>query len=240
MTGLDARDDERTSEGYRPCMVATPKPVAAGFRRLAALRSARAFHPVGRLGSGTLRIDDPATALGAALGVGAHAVRVRLSRGAGLPAGLPDFLGLAVRVEQAEPVDLLFTTTGRPGVLRWLVIPARRWTSRPYSTVLPYRGANGDVWLCLMPYGDWLPDGSTRSLDGVGVGRPLEFDVVEGRRLVNWRTVGRLVVESLADDEPIAFDPMLYADPRLRPVRFLSGVREAAYRGSRSGRPDGH
>lgn len=218
----------------------TPAPVTAGFRRLAGLRSARAFHPVGRMGSGTLRLDDAHGALGGVLGTGQHPVRVRLSRGAGLPGRLPDFLGVAVRIEGPNPVDLLFTTTGRPSALRWLVVPARRWTSRPYSTVLPYRSPGGDVLLALVPRRDSLSGGSVESLSDVGPGQPFELDVVEGRRLGHWRKVGRLTVESVGDDERLAFDPMLHAHPRLRPVRFLSGVREAAYQGSRRGRAADH
>lgn len=210
--------------------------LAEGFRRLASLRSARAFHPKGRLGRATLRLDDPSSALGVVLGRGDHATRVRLSRGAGLPGRLPDFLGLALRVESTTPLDLLFTSTGRSGPARWLVLPSGSWTSRPYSTVLPYRTPGGHVLLALAPRGERLPDASLDGLAAAVDASPLAFDVLEAALLGGWRVVGELSVESVEGEGAIPFDPMLHSDPRLRPVRLLAGLREAAYDGSRRGR----
>jgi hypothetical protein len=67
--------------------------VKAGFRGLAALRRARAFHPVGLVLRGELRpvADDLPWPSGPV------AVVARLSKGAGTPGRLPDALGLAVR-----------------------------------------------------------------------------------------------------------------------------------------------
>ncbi|WGL51060.1 hypothetical protein P5P86_13925 [Nocardioides sp. BP30] len=220
-------------------------PVTAGFRRLARLREARAFHPVGRVGHGRLLIDGDDSALGSALGHGERAVTVRLSRGVGLPPTSPDLLGLALRIAPAhdadavvtDDIDLLLTTTARPTWGRWLVLPARRWTSRPFSTVMPYATADGgSTLLVLQPVTDWLPDASPAALDEVSEHHPLAFDVLESR--TGWRTVGRLVIDRVGGDESLAFDPMLHAAPGLRPVRLLSAVREAAYRGSRQGRRD--
>lgn len=215
-------------------------PVTAGFRRLAHLREARAFHPVGRVGWGRLVVDGSGSALGRALGQGEHSVTVRLSRAVGLPAASPDFLGIALRIEHAresdEPVDLLLTTTARPGWARWLVLPARRWTSRPFSTVMPYAATDGSTLLVLMPVRDWAADASPAALDEVTRERPLAFDVLESQG--GWRAVGRLEVDGFGEDGSIAFDPMLNAARGLRPVRPLSGLREAAYRGSRAGRPE--
>lgn len=223
-------------EGMRLPVSSPAVAVATQFRRLARLRSARAFHPDGRVGSGTLQLDDGSSAVGEVLGAGAHPVRVRLSRGAGLPGPLPDLLGIAVRVEGERPLDLLFTTVARPGVAHWLLVPARRWTARPYSTVLPYRTPRGRRLLALAPVADELPDASMHSLELVGPSRPLVFDLLEGPLTGPWRTIGGLSVDGFERDESIAFDPMLNADPRLRPVRFLSTTREAAYDGSRWGR----
>lgn len=213
-------------------------PVTAGFRQLARLRDARAFHPVGRVGHGRLVLDAADSALGRALGAGEHAAIVRLSRGIGLPAASPDLLGAAVRVTapDGEPFDLLLTTTAHPAWARWLVLPARRWTARPYSTVLPYDTGDGSTLIVLAPVTDWTSDASPAALAEVSEHRPLAFDVLESHG--GWRTVGRLVVDRVGDDEPIAFDPMLHARPALRPVRPLAAVREAAYRGSRRGRED--
>ena len=64
---------------------------------------------------------------------------VRMSRGAGLPAPLPDLLGLAIRLPGgAEPVDLLLSTTGRrPG--RCAGQGATGRTLRPVCGAVPGR-----------------------------------------------------------------------------------------------------
>lgn len=211
-------------------------PVADGFRRLAALRAARAFHPVGRVGSGRLVLSETGSDLARALGPGQHPVTVRLSRGIGLPSERPDLLGLAVRIEiHDHPVDLLLTTTSTSTWAPWVVLPARSWTSRPYSTVLPYDTGDDRILITAHPVEDWTRDASPTALDAVSETRPLTFDVRESHH----GSVGHLVIDRVGGDERIAFDPMLNARPTLRPVRPLSALREAAYRGSRGGRHAG-
>ncbi|MGZ4451674.1 MAG: hypothetical protein ACXVDH_08955 [Nocardioides sp.] len=222
--------------------MATPlTPVTAGFRRLAQLRHARGFHPDGRVGHGLLVVSDPDSAIGRVVGAADHAVTVRLSRGVGLPGRLADFLGLAVRIERGEePIDLLFTTTGDGRWGRRLILPSTRWTARSFSTVMPYAaddphtGEHEHTLIALTPTEDSLPDASLEALDHVDAEHPLTFAVEESHG--GWHSVGRLIVHEVGADESLPFDPMLHADPHLHPVRFLSGVREAAYRGSRRGR----
>ncbi|SFW85966.1 hypothetical protein [Amycolatopsis australiensis] len=68
--------------------------VAAGFRGLAALRHARAFHPAGLVLRGELSpLDDDLP-----WPPGPVPVVARLSKGAGTPGRLPDALGLAIRL----------------------------------------------------------------------------------------------------------------------------------------------
>jgi hypothetical protein len=172
------------------------------FSRLARLRHNRALHPRGTVAAATLWVDDPASALGQALGAGPHPAVVRLSRGIGLPRPLPDVHGVAIRLDRhAGRVDLLFSGT-----------PTR------LSTLLPYRSRSGLVWLEL-----------ARSSSA-------RFLLRERTLPTAVRTVGRLDVGEPAGDEGFAYDPYLHQDPALRPVRFLSTVREAAYDGSRRGR----
>jgi len=222
-------------------MTSPMTPVTAGFRRLAQLRHARGFHPDGRMGRGLLVVSEPDSALGRVLGTTDHSVTTRLSRGVGLPGHLPDVLGLAVRVERGEePIDLLFTTTGGGRWGKCLILPTTRWTARPFSTVMPYAahdpqtGAHEHTLIALTPTEDRLPDASLETLEGIDAEHPLVFDVQESHG--GWRSVGRLVIQQTTGDEALPFDPVLHADPRLHPVRFLSSVREAAYRGSRRGR----
>ena len=71
---------------------------------------------------------------------------VRLSRGAGPPAPLPDLLGLAIRLPSAgsAPVDLLLTTTGR-GPLGRLLPALRRDTAAVHSSIMGYRSDAGTL-----------------------------------------------------------------------------------------------
>lgn len=73
-------------------------------------------------------------------------VAARYSRGASLPAALPDVLGLAVRVGTAHgPADLLLSTTGYGVPGRFLLVPRRRADGAWFSTLMPYRGTLGPV-----------------------------------------------------------------------------------------------
>src|SRR3954470_19691972 len=79
---------------------------------------------------------------------------VRFSRGGGLPEALPDVLGIALRVDpDSHPGDLLFATTGRGPVGRFLLRPRRAGTlaAATYSTLQPYRTPTGPVVLAATP-----------------------------------------------------------------------------------------
>ena len=94
------------------------------------MRHARALHPRGVVAEGTWTVLEPASALGLSLGLGSRPARARLSRGLGLPPPLPDVRGLAVRIGDDEPLDLLLSTLGRT-----------------YSTLLPYQTPYGRVMI---------------------------------------------------------------------------------------------
>src|SRR3954447_16915988 len=73
---------------------------------------------------------------------GADPALVRFSRGGGLPDALPDVLGIALRIDpDTQPGDLLFATTGRGPIGRFLLRPRRAATlaAATYSTLQPYR-----------------------------------------------------------------------------------------------------
>jgi len=91
-------------------------------------------------------------------------------------------------------------------------------TAKHQSTLLPYRSGSGLVWLEL-----------TRSSG-------TEFVLRERTPGHAARTVGRLDIGEPRSDDGSAYDPYLHQAPGLRPVEFLSRIREAAYAGSRRGR----
>jgi hypothetical protein len=209
--------------------------VSTLFAWLARLRRSPAFHPRGVLLAGRLVVTDPDSGLAAALGGAASgtAVLVRLSKAIGIPAGYPDLLGFAMRIQRPGrgPVDLLLTSTGRHRVTDNLLAPARGWLRNPYSTLLPYRTPHGRAVLRVVAEDPERAVGA-RPADVVAAVEqmPPAFTLLEGRR-----AVGRIVLER-EEHGDIALDPVLHADAALRPTRVLTTVRERAYQGSRTGR----
>jgi hypothetical protein len=223
-----------------------PTPVAKAteltFRSLSALRRKRIVHPAGvafeatltataaePTGSSLLDSEAPRTAL------------VRLSRSLGLPERLADPCGLGIRVPDAygpgRHQDILLVTSGSRAVARHLILPARGFAARSYSSLLPYRLA-GRLKLF----------GAICELDGDGprladLTAVSESDLVFSLRLANprgaWQTVGRLELGKQfpdAEAEHLRLDPACHFGGGLEPVGLLNRLRLPAYRGSQRGR----
>lgn len=129
--------------------------LAQFFVALTRLRHPRPIHPhgvalvgemrwLGASASGISWIDVPPA--------GPAVVRARLSRSIGVPAPLPDIIGLALRVDGPEgPIDLNLASTGIGRLSRYLLIPRRSPSSAWSSTLLPYRGSRGPILLAARP-----------------------------------------------------------------------------------------
>ncbi|SEF19630.1 hypothetical protein SAMN05421837_10138 [Amycolatopsis pretoriensis] len=208
--------------------------MAAGFRGLAAVRRARAFHPTGLALRGELRaVDDDLPWPSAPT-----AIVARLSKGAGTPGRLPDALGLAVRIPGAgrdgEPWDLTLTTAGSGHLGRMLPRPVATWTGGAYSSLVPYRRADRLIWL-----GAWATADSPRleaSLEAVAAAGGLGFVLRTGREDGRWCDSAELRLSEAGGDAP-AFDPVLHRPDGVDVApEWLAGLRERAYAGSRAGR----
>ena len=201
------------------------------FASVARLRpAAKPLHPQGE----TLSATITRSGLRPAVGVpwidepGIDDGQVRISRAVGLPRGWPDIFGLAMRVPTASgDGDLLFATTGRGIVGRYLLLPARSATSWMYTTLIPYRTASGPLLLAADP-------------DGHGV-----FTLACGRTRGPWRTFGSVVLEAATastsgtdDTNTIgpAFDPVLNQIPGLSYYPWAARLREGSYRAARRSR----
>lgn len=217
-------------------VVGGPAHLAARWRR------ARAVHAAGLSMVGELVAEGESAvpALTAALFGGADRVpvRARLSKGLGTPGARADVLGLAVRVPDRagpdQPLDLLFSSTGRAPGLWWLPLPSGDWLGSPYSTVLPYRAAGTLLWLAALPApGRRVP----ASMADLRAAAPLEFVIVTARPTGSRRPVARLTLSGPDEVDVPWFDPMLHCHPLMRPVpAWLAAVREHAYERSRAGR----
>jgi hypothetical protein len=205
------------------------------IRLLQLFRHGRPVHPagvclVGRLEctatarcSGIRWLDEP----------GSVKVEARLSRGLGLPEGLPDIMGLALRVvEQERTIDLLLATTGfsRPG--RFLVLLRRRLDRAAFGSLIPYQGTRGPVLIAarsLEPV-ESLPArlGDFRcALAGGEWGLGLYWATPLG----GWVQFGSLQLALDPDrrDSATRFDPMLNPPPGAGVYRWTHNLRQRAY-----------
>ncbi len=123
------------------------------FRAVLFVRRPRPIHPHGVALEGTVTwlagavpagidwIDRPPPG-------GSQPVNARLSRSAGLPAPLPDVIGLAFRVTTSDgPADVELASTGFGFPSRFWLAPQRSPSKARLTTLLPYRGTHGPVLL---------------------------------------------------------------------------------------------
>ncbi|MFD3812511.1 phosphodiesterase [Rhodococcus sp. NPDC058639] len=209
--------------------------VSGVFRAASALRGARAFHPEGALFRGHLDVQVE----GGPVPPGRYDVTGRLSRGIGLPAGVPDILGLALRVSlESGPWDLLLATSYLPA--RAVLLPVRGWESARYSSVAAYRRYGDDRvrWVLATPVGR---QPNTTSADDL---RPEVLPLVfslgwapargPALRFGDVTLTSRLAVD---DSAMTSFDPVVHCPPTLRMwPDLVAEMRRDAYRGSRAGR----
>jgi hypothetical protein len=215
--------------------------VEMAFWGVARWRHGRAVHAQGVELDAELTLDADSL-LGRALEVsGPSPVLVRVSRSVGLPGGWPDLLGIAVRAASGrgdEVLDVLFASVAGRGWAHPLLVPARSWWGRPWSTVLPYTGGGHLVWLGLETPPGPAGGGAGVAVVAAAVGcSPVSLAVTEMVAGAARRRVGTLRWDAVrACGAPVSFDPVLNTVAGLRPVRPLSGLREWAYTGSRRGR----
>jgi hypothetical protein len=147
-------------------------------------------------------------------------VVVRISRGAGLPARLPDLLGLAVRIPDG-PVDLLLTSAATGPVLRLLPYP-RRNAATSYGSIMGYRSDAGTLRLAALS-----DDDSAR-----------RFTLAAARGQGPWRPFARLVLGAQREalDPDFRFDAVRNPPHGLVPDGPLARLRAPAYAAARRGR----
>ncbi|MEV5729949.1 MULTISPECIES: hypothetical protein [Streptomyces] len=218
-------------------------------RRIAERRAAPALHPAGVMCTGTLEVPGTGDGRWRVPWLdrpGSYAVTVRWSRALGLPGRLPDGLGLALRVENADgagaPLDLLLTSSRAGRLGRHLPLLRHDALAGPYSTLVAYRTGHRTRVLAAFPArDDHGPVGvSLPALRQALARAPLRFDLRAAAPGEPWRPFATLTLTSAARPVPrdgtVSYDPYLHCLPELRPTAWLSRLREAAYRGSREGR----
>jgi hypothetical protein len=242
---------DSTADGPKP---AVPGPaqaaVAALFGALSGLRGKRIFHPDGVAFEASVRVAKRTPELAGTRLLaepGDHRALVRLSRGAGLPGGLPDALGLATRLLDVHGPgrhqDFLLITSGGAPLTRHLILPAPAgFFGHGYSSLLLYRLGER---IALIGASSRSPRGrgvrSLRALAEAVEREPTSFELTWATLTGPWRCWGRLEVGArLADAaaDKLSFNPW-HTGGGIRPVGPFMGLRLGAYAGSQAARSGG-
>jgi hypothetical protein len=212
------------------------------FRSLSALRGKRIFHPDG-VGFAATFAPHPDSSTGTSLldEPGSRRAIVRLSRATGLPEPLPDVLGLAIRIPDAygpeRHQDFLLVTSSRLPVGRHLLLPARGFLARTFSSLLPYRARGSLVLVGALPS---HAEGSGPGLASLRHERaaPLGYKLALASPLGGWSEVATLELGRRLPDqavEELRFDPS-NTGGGIELAGVLNRLRRPAYRGSQNGR----
>jgi hypothetical protein len=220
--------------------------LAAVIGAIGLVRGPRPIHTTGLLMAGRLRwygltrarsgiawIDDRPT--------GDVVVSARLSRGAALPAVLPDVLGLAVRVgADGNDGDLLLSSTGIGVPGRFLLAP--RWTPAGalLSTLMPYRGANGPVLLAARSTSPSTMPARMEAIRAALSTSPWTLDLMFATPAGLWHRFGELELTPTPgpiDGATPRFDPVLRPPRGAGTYPWTRALREPGYSVARDGRP---
>lgn len=128
--------------------------LAGTFELVSRARSGKSLHPRGVVHESELRVHggdggrpDLLAGVPFLTTAAAHPGVVRFSRSLDLPEVAPDIHGIAVRLPDAHgrgrAQDLLMVTSGDGVLVHHLFVPGLGYFDRPYSSVLPFRGAGG-------------------------------------------------------------------------------------------------
>lgn len=213
--------------------------LGAPFEIGARLRDARVFHPRGVVVSATWEPDEPLVP-GSRLASGPHPALVRVSHAVGLPKGVPDILGIAIRVVDVhgpgQHQDLLLASAGDGTIGRHVLLPVSAITGTTVSSLLPYDVAGVGRHPVIAR--------------AVGADRPVTYPEVERNPettlpdlevLVDAPTPRRLAVvrpdQRVPDSvgESLRFHPW-NTGPELQPAGLINRLRRPAYRASQVGR----
>lgn len=211
--------------------------LAAGIAAIGAVRGPRPIHTTGLLLTGRLHWSARGATRSGITWIderpeGEVVVTARLSRGAALPARLPDVIGLAVRPGTGDGVcDLLLSSTGIGVPGRFLLLP--RWTPARavLSTLMPYRGTEGPVLIAARSKAEVLP-ARMEALRAVFAHSPWHLELLFATPTGLWHRFAELELapaEGPIDADVPRFDPVLRPPPGAGTYAWTRALRERAY-----------
>jgi hypothetical protein len=215
--------------------------VAVPLQLGSAVRGRRVFHPAGVMASGSLdRVAPP----GEGLPIESSDVVVRVSKAIGLPGGLPDIIGLALRIPPqafaATPWDILLASTGSGRLTRFALRPTTSWRTS-MTTLMPVK-YDGQYW--------WVRAHMTSEIgeNGLSLDRisqllsdgGIEYELDQARGTDEFAPLANVrITEAWSGglSSGVAFDPTIHSAPgvTLAP-EWLTHIRQRAYERSRRGR----
>ena len=218
--------------------------VAVPLGAVARWRHGKPMHPRGAVLDAMLERRGGTPPLGVPWldAVGTEPVLVRMSRGAGLPAPLPDVLGLAVRLtdDGGAPVDLLLSSAGRGPLTRLFPVP-RIDAATTYGSIMAFRSAVGSVRVAALPDSAGIPS-EPEPLAEAAAQQAVTFTLAAAVGTGEWRPFARLRATGPRRtlDPGIRFDPVGNAPPGLAATGPMARFRAPSYETARVlGRPSG-
>ena len=205
--------------------------LGAGFAAAQVLRHPRPIHSRGVVLSGELRPMPAAPPAGIAWiddAAEPQPVRARVSRSLGLPAPLPDILGLALRVDDA---DIEFASTGWRVPGRFALLPRRRAERARFGILLPYRGDRGPVLLGARTVSGQPPATDPRALTGTDVDAVWTLEVAHATPWGPWHPFAtvELRLDPDPDDRGLRFDAVRRPLPGARTYAWVRAARQPSY-----------
>jgi hypothetical protein len=234
-----------------PAPAPWPGPFGAGAARLTgALTAIRDARLIGRSGSAyraQLEITPGARLLHSPLldRPGLYEVTLRASRALGLPDPLPDLLGLAIKIPDAngpgKDQDLLLFSSASGPLARQTAVPATSFLARRYSSISPYLVGGRPLMLGALASRRVVYDGGTAlaELDVAAVTGNLTFELQMATLIGRWRSVGRVRVGAgLTDAEAdgLRFNPW-NTGPAILPFGVADAMRRPIYLAAQKRRP---
>jgi hypothetical protein len=223
----------------------TGRMLAALMGALLRIRGPRPIHTTGLLLSGRIRWRPASSArsgIGWIDGRGPGtppAVTARFSRGAALPAALPDVLGLAVRVTTPDgPADLLLSTTGFRVPGRFVLAPRRTPGRAWFSSLMPYRGSRGPVQVAARSRTPAELPARMEDLHDRLSREPWRLDLLFATPTGRWHRFAELeltAVEGRIDAPTPRFDAVRHPLPGAGTYGWTRRLREPAYARARRG-----
>ena len=178
---------------------------------------------------------------------GRNVVTARLSRSVGTPDGLPDVVGLALRIHHDDGggrvpstfSDVLLSSTGWGFPGRFVLVPYLRVSAAPLTTMMPYRGDDGPVLLGARTLSPMSLPASLRGFPNALGADPWLLDLYFAAPRGSWKRFGTLTLRLSpeAEERDLRFDAVLHPLAGAQTYEWARRVREPSYALSR--RPPG-